>query len=74
MRSPTRKFLEILSDGEWHVYDKLPKGVGVNTVRFCIDQGFVATKMVDRKRQDDLETYRTALRITRHGRTALRGK
>lgn len=72
MNSPTRKFLEILSDGGWHVYDKLPNGVGVNTVRSCIEQGFVATKMVDRKPQGDLETYRTALRITRHGKTALR--
>jgi hypothetical protein len=72
MRSPTRKFLKILSDGEWYVYNKLPKGVGTNTVRFCINQGFVATKMVNRKRQGNLETYRTALRITRRGKTALR--
>lgn len=70
--NPTRKFLNILSDGSWHVYNKLPSGVSVDTVRFCIDQGFVATKMVDRKRQGNFETYRTALRITRHGRTALR--
>ena len=74
MRSPTRKFLKILSDRKWHVYDRLPKGIGVNTVRACIDQAFVATKMVDRKREDDFETYRTALRITRHGRLALQDK
>mgnify|MGYP001561408535 CR=1 FL=1 len=71
MNSPTRKFLKFLSDREWHVYNKLPEGVGANTVRSCIDQGLVATKMVDRKRQGDLESYRTALRITRLGRTAL---
>ncbi len=71
MNSPTKKFLKILSDGEWHVYNELPKGVGENTVRSCIDQAFVSTKMVDRKRQGDLEIYRTAFRITRHGRTAL---
>ena len=71
MNNPTRKFIEILSDGEWHVYDKLPRGIGVNTVQACIDQGFVATKMVDRKRKCNLESYRTALRITRRGRTTL---
>lgn len=71
MRKSTRKFLEILSDGEWYVYDKLPSGVGVGTVRSCIAQGFVSAKMVDRRRQGDLETYRTALRITRRGKTVL---
>ncbi len=72
MRSPTRKLLEILFDGEWHVYDELIHGVGVNTVRFCINQGFVVMKMVDQKRQCGFETYRCALRITRRGKTVLR--
>ena len=74
MHNPTRKLLELLTDGEWHVYNKLPSGIGVNTVRACIDQGFVATKMVDRKRDGKLETYRTAIRITRRGRLALQDK
>ena len=69
-----KKFLGILSDGNWHVYDKLPKGVGVNTVESCINRGFVTTKMVDRKRQGNIESYRTALRITRHSKTVLHGK
>ena len=74
MSRGTQKLLQILSDGEWHTYDRLPKGVGVYTVRFCIDQGLVQTKMVDRKRAGDLEYFRTALRITRLGRKVLLGK
>ena len=71
MNNPTKRLLKILSDGKWHVYNKLPLGVGHNTIRLSIEQGFVATKAVDRKRKDGLITYRTAIRITRYGRAAL---
>lgn len=73
MSGHSKRFLRILLDGEWHTFDKLPRGVGVSTVRRCIEQGFVRTKKVDRKRIGDLETYRTSLRITKLGRVSLLG-
>lgn len=65
---PTKKLLKLLSDGQWHVFDQLPKKL---TVQLCIEQGFVATKKVDRECVDGVETYRIALRITRLGKNAL---
>ena len=71
MNHPTKRLLKILSDGKRHVYNKLPDGIGKETVKLCIEQGFVTTKMVDRKLKNGFISYRTALRITRYGRATL---
>lgn len=70
---PTKKLLKLLSDGQWHVFDQLPKKISIVTAQLCIEQGFVATKKVDRECKDGVETYRVALRITRLGKNQLRG-
>ena len=74
MNLSAKKFLRGLLDGKWHVYEKMPKGVGICTVESCIDSGFVQTKKVDRSRSGELESYRIALRITRRGRAALKAE
>lgn len=71
MQKRTEKMLKILSDQKWHVYNKLPKNIGAMTVVTCIQEGFIRTKMVDRKLKNGLHTHRTALHITRRGRLAL---
>lgn len=71
MNSPARRLLEVPSDKKWHTYDKLPKGVGINTVQVCIDHGLVATKRVNQERRKGFETYRIAIRITRRGKVLL---
>ena len=68
-----KRLLQYLADGEWHVFEKLPKGIGVGTVEFCIERGFVRTKMVDRKRKGNIESYQTALRISHGGENILQG-
>ena len=72
MNRRVKKFLSNILDGEWHVFEKLPRDIGVITVESCIEQGFVITKMVDRKRKGNVESYRTALRITNKGKDALK--
>ena len=74
MSRGTQKLLQILLDGEWHTFDRLPRGVGVYTVRFCIDQGLVRTKRIVLRREGDLEYFLTALRVTPLGRKVLLGK
>ncbi len=71
MNAPTKRFLRIVIDGKRHTFNKLPKGIGVGTVNFCIEQGLVRTKKVDRKRKGDVESYRIALAITKRGRAVL---
>ncbi len=74
MNSPTRRLLEALCDKKWHVYDKLPKGIGLKTVQSCIDRGLVTTKRVGLVQSGDLETYHIAIRMTRLGKAALNKK
>lgn len=74
MNLGTKILLRCLLDGNWHVYEKLPKGVGVSTVESCMSSGFVKTKKLNRSRSGDLESYRIAICITRRGRAALKGK
>ena len=72
MNRRMRTFLLNLVDGKYHVYDKLPYGIGPLTVQACIDSGFVATKKVGKRRdKDGVEIYKIALRITRDGKNAL---
>ena len=68
MNRRVKKFLRYLLKREWCVFEKLPKGIGVRTVEFCISRGFVKTKKVDRKRRGNLDSYRVALRITLLGK------
>ncbi len=55
----------------WHVFKRFPTGVSTAIVQMCIDNGYVETKIMKKKRVRDLETCIVGLRITTEGKKEL---